>query len=155
MFVGYLTPDGKVFDKKWKFTKIYGLDADEKIIGKDDTFHCGCILTGWKSSGRGVFEGGEGTLIKTNKKIIFMGSRRPMEEFRGFFPVAIVKVLQLRKLRNKGIREYFEIPLVEIYGQRKGIIGPERLCILHNDKKYSLGLPKKSEILDDLLKRKI
>ncbi len=120
MIVGYLGNDRKIYDRHGRFIKEYGLEEGETEVKRLEIDCSVCSF--WSTIGRLDpqihMDSGVGTLIQTNKRLIFIRDFKLSREFSNhpFFGSAVVSAMKARELRNLGYREYFEVPLNEIVG---------------------------------------
>ncbi len=139
MIVGYLSSDGKIYDRSGKFVKEFKQDEDEKEIKR--FVSTSLVVSFWGRSGRSNpladMYPGEGLFIQTNKRLIFIRELKPSKSFavNSFFGSAMVEAMRMRDLKRLGLREYFEVYFDEIIGH-----------IIHKDGYTLLILTRDNEI---------
>lgn len=142
MIIGYLSEDNKIYDKNGNFVKEYKIEKDEKEIIEEDNVDCSVLKCrkGWSRIGvvNGGLNRGFGTLLKTNRRIIFIREIKSMEKFtnESFLPYSIIEMLKARELRNKGLKEYFEVFFSEIEKVESGFFKGAMLYVSSNKNNY-------------------
>ena len=144
MIVGYLSKDGKIYDKNGVFVGEFSLEG-ENIIERDEKFYLGGLVkrTG-KITVKSIFEKGYCELILTNKRLLFIREIKFMEKasLHPFFLTALAEGLKARELRKMGLKEYLEISLKEIKYTKKGIFGARNIILEPNGVEYTIMFSK-------------
>ena len=144
MIAGYMSNDGKIYDKNGNFIKEYSLEG-ENIIERDEKFYLGGLV---KRTGRitvkSIFEKGYCEVILTDKRLLFIREIKFMEKasLHPFFLTALAEGLKARELRRMGLKEYLEIPLTEIKYTKKGIFGARNIVIESEGLEYTIMFSK-------------
>ena len=159
MIVGYLSSDGKIYDRKGRFVKDFKMSENEKEIKKLETNSS--VYAFWGYIGRVDpefdVENGLGTMIQTNERLMFIRDFNPRKEFghHPFFGTAIVETMKARELKKLGLKEYFEVPLDEIIGHTTFNKGIYELIVLTKDlRMITIDVPKDINS-PEVLKREI
>jgi len=145
MIAGYLSEDKKIYDKNIRFIRNYGIDSTEKIITENEKVNCS-VSDSWgiRCNAREGLDSGEGRLLITNRRLIFIRPIRPFEKYgkQSFLPLSLVELATAKKLRNMGLKEYFELPFEEVLGYKLR----RKICTLYvlsnKKKRYSVFIPK-------------
>jgi len=161
MQVGYIDALGNARDNKLqpygkKILDTNGdilFESDEKLF---DKIHTGCsISTKWKDFlSQLVFEGSEGNLYLTNKRMIFINNIDPRSKFSGGFgiPSSIVRMAKARELKTRGVKEYFEVKLDEIAGVNLRKDGLLSIQLLVGTEKYHISVYPSERVIECLEK---
>ena len=146
MIIGYLGIDDKIIDLRGKYVDDFGYYIDEEIIKEYKNVNS-AVFPGWgriANVSEGL-ENGEGNFILTNKRLIFKREINPRKKLQGG-PALFISMIdehKMKKLKEKGLMEYFELNLKEIHHVKKGWFGGRAMYVLApNDKKFCIGLPK-------------
>jgi len=160
MIVGYLSKNYEILDINGNFIKYYRLGDDEKIISTDENLLVGGIGKGWKrissTKDSPKFDGGKGILIETNKRLIFYKEVNPMEKMCHHLFTSIeayTDVIHARRVKAHKLKEYFEFDIDEIKHVKTYKFSLWLLCIISDGEQYSIGIPRKSEVLKDFLSK--